>query len=164
MKFIRMAQRKWSSSKEMAITKIERSAIVMCSAQALFDLVNDVERYPDFLPWCLGAHVESANDHEITAQLTVGKSGIKQSFTTCNKLTRPERMEMTLVEGPFKQLRGVWQFTALQENACKVHFDLQFEFSNKITALALGAVFNQAADTLVDAFCVRAKQLYGASS
>lgn len=143
------------------MTHIQRSAIVMCSREALFDLVNDIERYPEFLPWCLAAHVESKTDTQITAQLTVGKSGIKQSFSTRNLLKRPEQMEMTLVEGPFKQLRGVWQFSELNSDACKVNFDLQFEFSNKLTALALGAVFNQAADTLVDAFCARANQLYG---
>jgi ribosome-associated toxin RatA of RatAB toxin-antitoxin module len=143
------------------MTRIQRSALVTCSAQTLFDLVNDIERYPEFLPWCVGAKIESKTDQQITAQLTVGKSGIKQSFTTCNILKRPEQMEMTLVEGPFKQLRGLWQFHALNDDACKVTFDLQFEFSNKLTALALGSVFNQAADTLVDAFCARANQLYG---
>lgn len=143
------------------MTSIQRSALVMCSAPTLFDLVNDIERYPEFLPWCVDARIHTKTDECITAQLTVGKSGIKQSFTTRNLLVRPAQMEMILVEGPFKHLRGLWQFHALNDNACKVTFDLQFEFSNKITALALGTVFNQAADTLVDAFCARAHQLYG---
>jgi ribosome-associated toxin RatA of RatAB toxin-antitoxin module len=146
------------------MTVVQRSAIVTCSAETLFDLVNDIPKYPEFLPWCLGARIDSLTENGVLAELTVGKAGITQSFKTRTVLSKPERIEIHLVEGMFKQLSGVWQFQALSADACKVSFNLQFEFSNKITALAMSAIFHQAADTLVDAFCARAQQLQQAKN
>ena len=142
------------------MTHIERSALVMHSAQRMFDLVNDVKRYPEFLPWCIDAHVQSETDNELVAGLTIKKAGIKQSFTTRNQKQSPEWMSMELLDGPFKKLNGMFKFQALSDEACKVIFELDFEVSGKILALTLTPVFKQATNTMVDAFVKRADQIY----
>ncbi|OUR68609.1 ubiquinone-binding protein [Bermanella sp. 47_1433_sub80_T6] len=141
--------------------RIERSALVMHSAQAMFDLVNDVKRYPEFLPWCIAANLISENEQELVAGLTISKGGIKQSFTTRNKKQGPEWMSMELIDGPFKKLNGMFNFKALSEEACKVTLELDFEVAGKILGLTLTPVFKQAANTMVDAFVKRADALYG---
>ncbi len=142
------------------MTHIERSALVMHSAQRMFDLVNDVKRYPEFLPWCIDAHVQSESEGELVAGLTIKKGGIKQSFTTRNAKKSPEWMSMELLDGPFKKLNGMFKFKALSEEACKVVFELDFEVSGKILALTLTPIFKQATNTMVDAFVKRADQIY----
>ncbi len=141
--------------------RIERSALVMHSAHAMFDLVNDVKRYPEFLPWCIAADVTSDNEQELVAGLTISKGGIKQSFTTRNQKQGPEWMSMELIDGPFKQLNGMFTFKALSEEACKVTLVLDFEVAGKILGMTLTPVFKQAANTMVDAFVKRADALYG---
>jgi len=142
-------------------TRIQRSALLPYPAQALYDLVNDVGRYPEFLPWCSSSDVmESGSDH-MRAALTVAKGGISQRFVTRNLLRPGERIEMQLEEGPFTQLHGIWEFRALNDKACKISLDLSFDYSGQLVKATLGPLFNQAANTLVDAFCQRAKQLYG---
>jgi len=142
------------------MTHIERSALVMHSAQRMFDLVNDVKRYPEFLPWCIDAHVQSETDEELVAGLTIKKGGIKQSFTTRNAKQNPDWMSMELLDGPFKKLNGMFKFQALSDEACKVVFELDFEVNGKILALTLTPIFKQATNTMVDAFVKRADQLY----
>jgi ribosome-associated toxin RatA of RatAB toxin-antitoxin module len=144
------------------MTHIERSALVMHSAQRMFDLVNDVKRYPEFLPWCIDAHVQSESDEELVAGLTIKKGGIKQSFTTRNAKKSPDWMSMELLDGPFKKLNGMFKFQALSDEACKVVFELDFEVNGKILALTLTPIFKQATNTMVDAFVKRADQLYKA--
>ena len=142
-------------------TRIQRSALLPYPAQALYDLVNDVARYPEFLPWCSSSEVmESSSDH-MRAALTVAKGGISQRFVTRNLLRPGERIEMQLEEGPFTQLHGIWEFRVLNDKACKISLDLSFDYSGQLVKATLGPLFNQAANTLVDAFCQRAKQLYG---
>jgi ribosome-associated toxin RatA of RatAB toxin-antitoxin module len=127
----------------------------------MFDLVNDFSAYPDFLPWCSGARVLSASETEIIGELTIQKGAIRQIFSTRNTLTRPSRIDLSLVDGPFRALSGHWQFEAVGDNACRVSLELEFEFAGRLIAMAIGAVFSQIAGSLVDAFCDRADQLYG---
>jgi len=143
------------------MTHIERSALVMHSAQRMFDLVNDVKRYPEFLPWCIDAHIQSESDTNLVAGLTIKKGGIKQRFTTRNEKQSPDWMSMELVDGPFKKLNGLFKFQPLSDEACKVIFQLDFEVAGKILGLTLTPVFKQASNTMVDAFVKRADELYG---
>ncbi|MBK3749524.1 type II toxin-antitoxin system RatA family toxin [Stutzerimonas balearica] len=142
-------------------THIQRSALLPYPAQALFDMVNDVASYPQFLPWCSATEVLSSSDTHMQASMTVGKAGLSQRFKTRNDLDPGKRIEMTLEEGPFSHLHGIWEFKALGEQACKISLDLRFDYAGPVVKMALGPLFTQAANTLVDAFCERAKQLYG---
>ncbi|WP_414827710.1 type II toxin-antitoxin system RatA family toxin [Alteromonas sp. H39] len=139
---------------------IQRSALVAHSAQAMFDLVNDVESYPDFLPGCQDSKVLENTAEEMKASLLVAKAGIKQWFTTHNTLYPASRIDMQLVEGPFKRLTGGWTFSALSEEACKIELNLEFEFSNKLAEMAFGKVFNALAASMVNAFTERARSVY----
>ena len=140
-------------------TRIQRSALLPYPAQALYDLVNDVARYPDFLPWCSAATVLESNETEMVAKLDVSKAGMSQQFRTRNKLVPGQSIEMNLVDGPFSQLHGSWVFKALGDKACKISLDLSFEYAGPLVRATLGPLFNQAANTMVDAFCERAKQV-----
>ena len=143
------------------MTEVNRSALVLHSAQQMFNIVNDVVAYPEFLPWCAATDLIYENEEEMQATLHLAKAGLKYSFTTHNRLLRPNRIDIDLVEGPFSRLSGVWTFEPLSEEACKVSLNLGFEFSGKLTGLAMGKVFNQVATSLVDAFVQRADKLYG---
>ncbi|MDO6513786.1 MULTISPECIES: type II toxin-antitoxin system RatA family toxin [unclassified Neptuniibacter] len=142
------------------MAQVDRSALVLHTAEQMFDLINDVERYPEFLPWCSKTEVVSRSDEELIATLYLSKAGLKYSFTTRNELKRPNQMTLELVEGPFSSLVGIWDFKILSDEACKVSLNLQFEFSGKIASLAMSKVFNQVATTLVDAFVSRADEIY----
>ncbi len=142
------------------MVRVDRSALVMHSAEQMFDLVNNVEAYPRFLPWCASAEVVSVDETAMEARLNVAKAGFKYSFVTRNELHRPERISMSLVEGPFSELQGEWVFTALNDEACKVSLQLEFDFTGRLTGLAMSKVFNQIAVAMVDAFCVEADKVY----
>ena len=142
-------------------THIQRSALLPYPAQALFDLVNDVASYPQFLPWCSASEVLDVSATHMRASLAVAKGGMSQRFVTCNTLVPGQSIEMNLEEGPFNQLHGVWVFKALNEKACKISLDLSFDYAGPLVRATLGPLFNQAANTLVDAFCQRAKQMHG---
>lgn len=141
---------------------VHRNALVMHSAAQMYALVNDIKSYPEFLPWCSAARIVSETSAEIVASLDVAKGGVKKTFTTRNELTTDQIIEMELVDGPFQRLAGCWRFKALNEEACKVELDLEFEFSGRLMALMLGPIFNEAANTMVAAFCKRADEVYGA--
>ncbi len=143
------------------MTQVDRSALVLHTAEQMFDLVNDVESYPQFLPWCSGTTLIESTETTMQASLKVAKAGLKYSFTTRNQLQRPGMIRIELVEGPFSSLSGLWTFKPLSDEACKVSLSLQFDFSGKLTSLAMGKVFNQMAATMVDAFVSRADQVYG---
>ncbi|MBN1007024.1 type II toxin-antitoxin system RatA family toxin [Amphritea pacifica] len=143
------------------MTQVDRSALVLHTAEQMFDLVNDVESYPQFLPWCSGTTLIESTDEVMQASLKVAKAGLRYSFTTRNELQRPEIIRIELVEGPFSSLSGLWTFKPLSEEACKVSLSLQFDFSGKLTSMAMSKVFNQMAATMVDAFVNRADQVYG---
>lgn len=142
------------------MAKVNKSAIVPFSAQTMFELVADVDSYKEFLPWCGDSRKLSRTEHEVCGEITVARAGVRQTFSTCNRLEPYSRMDLKLREGPFKTLQGHWYFTELRENACKVGLELEFEFSGRLITMAFGAVFAQIADSLVDAFCQRARDLH----
>lgn len=142
-------------------TRIQRSALLPYPAQALYDLVNDVASYPQFLPWCAASEVLEVSETHMRASLTVAKGNISQRFMTRNTLVPGQNIEMQLEEGPFSQLQGIWEFKALGDKACKISLDLTFDYAGSLVRATLGPLFTQAANTMVDAFCQRAKQLYG---
>ncbi|KFK96703.1 MULTISPECIES: type II toxin-antitoxin system RatA family toxin [unclassified Serratia (in: enterobacteria)] len=140
--------------------QISRSALVPFSAEQMYQLVNDVHSYPDFLPGCTGSRVIAYSHNEMTAAVDVAKAGISKTFTTRNTLHDNQRINMQLVDGPFRKLMGGWQFTALSPEACKVELHLDFEFTNKLIELAFGKVFKELAGNMVQAFTQRAKEIY----
>jgi ribosome-associated toxin RatA of RatAB toxin-antitoxin module len=127
----------------------------------MFDLINDIASYPQFMNGCLAAEVLHRSETEVLARLDLGKAGLKYSFTTRNTLDAPESMTMELVDGPFKQFDACWTFTALTEDACKASLDMQFEFSSGLLDLALKNLFDSSCKNLVNAVCKRADKLYG---
>lgn len=142
------------------MTIIQRSALVPHSAQQMFDLINDISTYPEFMPGCIGTEILGTSENTIVARLDLKKSGIKQSFTTKNILYPPHRVDLTLVDGPFKHFTGEWRFETLSESACKVAFCLEFRFKNKLLEMAAGRAFEKIASDQVETFCQRAKAIY----
>ncbi|MDU6926631.1 type II toxin-antitoxin system RatA family toxin [Franconibacter helveticus 513] len=140
--------------------QISRTALVPYSAAQMYQLVNDVKSYPEFLPGCVGSRVLEATPGQMTAAVDVSKAGISKTFTTRNTLTNNQSILMQLVDGPFKKLMGGWKFTELTESACQVEFHLDFEFTNKLIELAFGRVFKELASNMVQAFTNRAKEVY----
>jgi len=143
------------------MTEIERSALVMFSAEQMFDLVNDVASYPQFLPGCRNAEVLFQDAQTLEARLDLTRAGISQSFVTRNQLQRPQRMTLELVDGPFSEFAGEWQFVPLSDEACKVVFSLRFGVQNRLLGAAAGKLFSGIANQMVDAMCQRAQQVYG---
>lgn len=140
---------------------INKSAIVPYTPAQMYQLVNDVEKYAEFVPYCTGSHVDSQSEDEIHATLTFSGAGIQKSFTTLNRLQPHKLVEMRLVTGPFKQLEGFWSFEPMDTDLCRVTLNLEFELSAGMLKLVFGPVFNQVALMLVDSFQKRAKQVYG---
>ena len=138
---------------------VEKTALVPVPAADLFEIVNDVESYPEFLPWCKDARLLSRTGDELCGEIVVSKAGVTKAFSTCNTLYPHERIEINLREGPFRKLHGAWEFIELRKNACKVVLSLEFEFSSGLMDKAFGIVFAQIANSLVDAFCKRANEL-----
>jgi len=144
------------------MSRISRSALVMHSAKEMFELVNDCESYPKFLPGCSNARLIHREDSYLIGELELSKAGMKYSFTTRNELFDPERIELKLLDGPFKKLEGSWYFQTLNENACKVHFDIEFEIAGgRLVSAALTPLFSQMAASQVEAFVKRADEVYG---
>lgn len=138
-----------------------RSALVNHSAEQMFDLVNDIESYPQFMKGCREARVISQSESELVGELTVGQGGIQHSFTTRNNLMRPERIDMHLVSGKFKDFSASWQFIELSDDACKVTLRMQFEFDLSLVDMAVERLFNNVANAQVDALVARAEAVYG---
>ncbi len=143
------------------MTHVQKSALVKFSAQQMFELVDNIEAYPEFLPWCSGSRIISRSPEVVEAELSIAKGGFHKSFATRNKLDNGGRIYMSLLNGPFSSLDGVWDFMPLREDASKISLDLQFEMSGVLASLAFGAVFNQICNTMVSSFTQRAKQVYG---
>ena len=142
---------------------VEKSLLIARSSQQMFDLVDDVESYPEFLPWCNQTKVAFRDDHKTVATLHIKYHSVKSHFTTENHKDYPTRMTIKLVDGPFRRLEGSWHFKALADNACKIEFQLSYEFSSKLFEKIIGSLFSQIANTFVEAFVKRADELYGAS-
>jgi ribosome-associated toxin RatA of RatAB toxin-antitoxin module len=140
---------------------VERSALVTFTPAQMFALVNDVPRYPDFLPWCAGVRVEDVSATERIAALKVVHGVLQTEFTTRNSLKPDEQINMQLLHGPFRDLNGVWRFDAIGNRGSRVNFRVEFEFKNRLTAAAFNAVFETLCGSVVDAFVVRAQKVYG---
>ena len=141
--------------------EVNRSVLVDYTPEQMFGLVDDVERYPEFLPWCGGASVSHRDDTRTRATIEISYRGIRQRFTTENTKRPPLEMDLRLVEGPFRELDGQWRFNRLGERGCKVEFRLRYEFSSRVLAKLLGPVFEFIANGFVEAFVKRANRLYG---
>jgi ribosome-associated toxin RatA of RatAB toxin-antitoxin module len=142
--------------------RIARSAIVEHSAREMYALVDDIESYPRFLPWCNAAKVEERTREGVRATLTVGMRGLRQSFTTQNLNHPGESIELRLVKGPFRRFAASWHFTPLSAEACRIEFRLEYELAGALSKV-LAPLFDRIADTMVDAFTRRAAELYGKS-
>lgn len=140
---------------------IERSALVNFSAQQMFDLVNDIERYPEFMQGCRSARVINRSESDLEGELTLGKAGLQQTFITRNTFTEPERIDMELVSGNFKSFSAWWQFQALSDEACKVSLHMDFEFDHALVDLAAEKLFSSVANDQVDSLVARAAVVYG---
>lgn len=143
------------------ITVVQKSALVKYSAQQMFDLVDDIESYPQFLPWCSGSRVLRREHDIVDGEIQISRAGFHKSFSTRNRLEQGGKIHLSLLEGPFSALEGVWSFMPLREDASKISLDLQFEVSGKLASLAFGPVFNQICNTMVSSFTQRARALYG---
>jgi ribosome-associated toxin RatA of RatAB toxin-antitoxin module len=141
---------------------IRRSALLPYTAQQVYDLVNDVEAYPQYMEGCVGARILAHSEGRMEARLDLSRGGISQSFTTLNRLRANEAIELTLREGPFDRFAGHWRFQSLGESACKVSLELDFSVRNGLVGMAAGRLFERVTNNLVDAVARRAQHLYGA--
>jgi ribosome-associated toxin RatA of RatAB toxin-antitoxin module len=141
---------------------LDRSAIVTATPAEMFALVDDVPRYPEFLPGCVAARLDSTLANERIAALEIVRGGLRMEFTTRNTVSPPDQILMELVEGPFKRLIGRWRFEPLGERGSRVGFHVEFEFKNRLMGLALNPLFESVCDNIVDAFVARAREVYGA--
>ena len=139
---------------------IQRSALVNYSAEQMFDLVNDIEAYPRFMPGCSGARVLEATEGELVGELQLGAAGVEQRLTTRNALERPHKIAMTLIEGDFTEFSAAWRFEALSEDASKVSLEMRFAFSRALLNVAASSLFSAMANAQVDAVVKRADTIY----
>ncbi len=142
------------------MTTINKTAILPHSCAEVYGVVTDIKSYSEFLPWCssVDVHVDEPEVAEATLHIAKGKLNI--AFTTHNEMIVNKQVKLRLLKGPFKRMSGLWTFTQLNEDACKITLKMEFEFSSKILAMALGMVFNQIANSMLEAFCKRTKELY----
>lgn len=141
--------------------ELERSALVPYTPAQMFALVADLERYPEFVPWVSKAQVLERGDDYVTGRLEMHRSGTRETFTTRNSMQPPKRIEMQLVEGPFKTLWGLWTFEDIGGRGCQVGLQMRFEFSNAVLGLLLSRTFEKSCSELVDAFVARARDVHG---
>ncbi len=141
------------------MTEVKKSRVTEYSCAQMYDLVNDVERYAEFLPYFSAVEVHHRDEDEIQATVHISAAGMQKSFTTRNRLQPNKMIEMRLVEGPFSHLEGFWRFDEVPEG-CLISFDLEFDFAGRMFSMLLGPVFEQVTDKMVDAFCDRATKIY----
>lgn len=139
---------------------VEKTVLVPHTAEQMFKLVDEVENYPQFMPWCGGATINEMQGTTMHATLHIDYHHIRQHFSTKNQRTPPHQINIALMDGPFKHLEGSWQFIPLNDEACKIEFRLQYEFSNKLLEKLVGPVFHHIANSFVDAFIYRADKVY----
>jgi ribosome-associated toxin RatA of RatAB toxin-antitoxin module len=142
------------------MTIVKKSRVVNFSCEQMYTLVNDVERYAEFLPFFSHSEVHHRDADEVQATLVIVAAGMSKSFTTRNRLQTNKMIEIRLVDGPFSHLEGFWRFDEVPEG-CHISFDLEFDFAGKMLSMLLGPVFEQVTDKMVDAFCERAQAIYG---
>ena len=143
------------------MSHVVKSVLVPYTPAEMYALVDGVEQYPKFLPWCAGTELHVRDDTTTEATLKIGYMSIRQEFTTVNSKRYPEEMLLRLKSGPFRSLEGYWRFKPLGESACKIEFMLQYDFSSGLLEKVLGPVFGHIANTFVDAFVERAEKVYG---
>ncbi len=139
--------------------EVIKSVLLPYSAASMFELVDAVESYADFLPWCGGAQVHSRDQHHTKATIHIRYLGVSQALTTYNKKFHPSDMTLELVDGPFHSLSGAWKFIGLADDACKVEFNLRYAFANPVVEGLIGPVMANIAETFVDRFAARAEAL-----
>ena len=142
------------------MSSVSRSALVPYSAAQMYALVNDIESYPEFVPWCSKSTSKEILSNEKEATLYFSRGAVKTSFTTRNTLFPQERIELQLVDGPFSALQGIWQFIDIDNDGSRVQLDLDFELSSRMLKIALESFFNQICDRLVTSFVQRANDVY----
>ncbi|RAP35134.1 ubiquinone-binding protein [Legionella quinlivanii] len=141
------------------MTIVQKSRIVKFSCEQMYTLVNEVEHYAEFLPYCSQSIIHHRDADEVQATLLISAAGMNKSFTTRNRLQANKMIEIRLVDGPFSHLEGFWRFDEVDEG-CKISFDLEFEFAGRMFSMLLGPIFEQITNKMVDAFCDRAENLY----
>lgn len=144
----------------MAVVK--KSKVVSYSCEQMYNLVNSIEHYSEFVPYCTQSMVHHRDADEVQATLIIAAAGMSKSFTTRNRLQSNKMIEIRLVDGPFHHLEGFWRFDE-EQDGCRMSFDLEYEFSGRMLSMLLGPVFEQVTDKMVDAFCARAESVYGQS-
>ncbi len=144
------------------MNRVERSAIVPFSADQMYALVNDIEAYPEFLPWCSDARVLTRQGDTLTASVSMALGHLKHTFTTANTMQPGRHIGVRLLSGPFRHLEGSWELTPGGGQACEIRLEMHFEFKNRLLEISLGKVFGQIINSLVGAFTHRAEQIYGA--
>lgn len=141
------------------MVKVEKTVLVHHSAAQMFNLVDDVEHYKEFLPWCGGVDLIERSEATTSATIYIDFHGLKQQFTTQNEKRFPEAMDMKFKDGPFKHFEGNWRFSPLSDEACKIEFHLEYEFSNALLSQLISPVFSHIANTFVDSFVTRADNI-----
>jgi ribosome-associated toxin RatA of RatAB toxin-antitoxin module len=138
--------------------EVKRSALIAETPARMYGLINDIERYPEFVPWCTAARIDSRNDHEVVATLSIRRGPLRAEFTTRNLLEPDRRVLMQFVSGPFRVLEGLWTLTALGDLGCRVELEMRFEFANRVAGTLFEPLFEDTAASLVDAFVRRARE------
>ncbi|HEY4365991.1 MAG TPA: type II toxin-antitoxin system RatA family toxin [Steroidobacteraceae bacterium] len=140
--------------------QVERNALVPFSPQQMFALVEDIERYPEFVPWVASAQLVERTANEVVGRLEMQRSGLRETFTTRNVLMPPHQMDLALVDGPFKTLEGRWRFDPIADRGTRIGLSIRFEFANPMLSLLLSKSFEKSCEQLVDAFVARARAVY----
>jgi len=143
------------------VGNISKTAVVPYTAEQMFALVNDIEAYPEFLPWCTGASVTNRSATCLTASVSLATGMIKQTFTTENTMRPGRQIDVRLISGPFSYLNGSWRFEPAGAGLCRIELDMNFEFRSKLLKLTLSPVFNRFMNSLVSSFVGRAGKIHG---
>lgn len=138
---------------------VSRSALMPYSADVMFRIVRDVDRYPEFLPWCGGSRIHRQNEREMEASVEISMAGLKRSFTTLNRMQPGRSIDMELIDGPFEVLQGQWRFTPIADQGCRIELDLKFKLKAGLVSKLIAPAFSKIANTMVDSFCARAREL-----
>lgn len=142
------------------MAEIKRSALMPYPAGVMYDIVNDVEHYPEFLPWCGATRVDHVDEHSMQAAILMQAVGLNHWFKTRNRMVPGKSIEMSLLEGPFSRLEGRWQFTPINDDGCKIELMLEYEIKRGLAAAIIAPAFSRIANTLVESFCNRARELH----
>jgi ribosome-associated toxin RatA of RatAB toxin-antitoxin module len=140
--------------------EIRRSALMPYPARFMYDVVNDVDNYPDFLPWCGGVETHQVDETSMEASILMRGAGLNHWFKTRNSMQPGESIEMALVDGPFSRLEGLWKFTPVDAEGCKVELILAYELKQGLASAIIAPAFSRIANTMVSSFCERASELY----